>query len=1757
MKHSRFSNFLSVSFILLCLLVVALFAYPVTTTATTTARDPLDAAWRQAQESGVYHFATTVIETTHPAPTLANVGSGSRKQQIYLEGETDLPERTLQMMLWQNGGSIVQSKDGVEVRIEGDQAYGRQIGGDWQEIDTDAGMSAFSSAFAPGNDLMAYLAGAKNVQEVGSREYEVGEAKESLYSLLPTSYSHYVFDFNGPEVATYMRDRLEDHLREEGELPGGLTLDVPEQYRDAIGDGEVWIDGDGLPLRMILHVEYPQQQNGERVETDIQTDFSDFDRERLAAAGRPLNRLVGWMGLPRTSDGWRQVGMNASLGLSALGLLAFVVTYRKSKQVYAAFVVAIIVSMVVTPLLQSHQVYAFGQKQAARQTEYEQQQKEQAAAQEAREAMYSSSWDPHREPSSEGVRSRKYGVGEMDNSSALSSYSLLPTSYSPDASPLAATENGEGADPDSDDDGDGLTYVQEERLGTNPDEKDSDGDQISDDVEVAGFDYAGDRWYLDPLEPDTNNDGQLDGMECPQQVRENEDSLSPHGICQDTDDDGVPDAFDRDNDGDFVPDRVDLSPYNKMDGDGDPFDDDSPLLLQVDDLEANKPVFVDFQLRPENEKHLWYALNVLDWPSGDERAQIQRQAGNDSTFADVAEEGQSIPANSDNGDVRLIPMLEIKIPYKDGHYGNLPVKEDAPVTRTDEITLGQWLDTSKLVPYGISVREVNDDGDLAAYVPLNLIQDETGGDRVAFSARMLYWPTITTTTQTADWGMTQKVRVVWLVYMLTDRQDEDGEWVLDTPQVVRAYPEEWTLTGLSVREDHGLDVGITYEDPENDDDLQYDDPLWALAEGLEASFVAGRDQDDDGKRDVTIAEIDARFSITSSATITARFGISLAVELETETYSYVHEDFIAYIAMTETQQILSKTFTSYVDQGADAVTLLFSQESHARVANLDGEDDTVTIAGNQLTLKLDQDAVPVQTNAYINWAPFRYKEDEWQSYPIAEYIGNLAVRLKKVFDEYKDHEEYEDILLGQLTVAKSYYLALYRGVGGLVQWGADLMGPSGPVQTDADLAARLEAVALEGGGWIAAQGGRLAKVIFKSGMLFVTIKESYLKYKKVLIDQLYATIGRWVKHQTGIVWRTLGRLGKAGFILNVANAVILVAVAISLFASIFLPESQALEIVLKVLGVVWLAVSLTSTIVGAIKEGTVGCLKAIKSFAKFDAGIKVCAVFLIIYSIITWGVFFYQLGISGAKAGSLAANAAFASMVASTITLIIMLVISSIPIVGEIIATLIFLIDAIAMWVCTATDSENWFCKHGGIYGMITEGITWIIYSANVMVNIGYRYRLDIEEFEQDFLDPDKGLSAGNSLVIDATLENSLNLIKWKDTKYDWKAGAYWWQYSDKTLASSTFDYALQTHKKDIHSSLDRGDISGDWDRSDGRPFILVASANTETPLEQAGINRTLPLYLAEGFALPVQECWAFWVVGLPFLIPVCYVRTERDTGHINLGQSLYYDVFPPTLDEFYALAEKDGSDGTSAYALGWSPDSDPSFPRLKDADGDGLRNGLDDGADPDDYKWDTDGDRLSDFFELQQGSDPQDKDSDNDGLSDREEVIRGSDPLRADTDYDGLTDKEEVDGWEFVYDFAADGSQLRTWVTSDPLSIDADLDELTDFQEKTFGFHPSVPSDLHVLTLDSQVREENAPLLLLRLDETEHASVFRDDSGYANNGTCDGDACPTSGHYGKYGNAPQFDGTDVCDTCHNTLASLICLSEHLRVVLASNLNVF
>ncbi len=79
-------------------------------------------------------------------------------------------------------------------------------------------------------------------------------------------------------------------------------------------------------------------------------------------------------------------------------------------------------------------------------------------------------------------------------------------------------------------DGDGLTNLQEQELGTDPRERDSDHDGLDDADELA----AG----TDPLNPDTDGDGLSDGCEV--------NSVLTNPLVADTDGDGLPDGWEDD-----------------------------------------------------------------------------------------------------------------------------------------------------------------------------------------------------------------------------------------------------------------------------------------------------------------------------------------------------------------------------------------------------------------------------------------------------------------------------------------------------------------------------------------------------------------------------------------------------------------------------------------------------------------------------------------------------------------------------------------------------------------------------------------------------------------------------------------------------------------------------------------------------------------------------------------------------------------------------------------------------------------------------------------------------------------------------------------------------------------------------------------------------------------------------------------------------------------------------------------------------------
>ena len=170
-------------------------------------------------------------------------------------------------------------------------------------------------------------------------------------------------------------------------------------------------------------------------------------------------------------------------------------------------------------------------------------------------------------------------------------------------------------------------------------------------------------WYTNPDATDSNGDGQGDIVEW------GVDAVgSLRATPLDTDGDGLPDLFDTDNDGDGVPDHKDLAPYTHG---ATIYDAAAPLQLTVKNLTASTPTFVEFQLRPQDEQQLWFAYNVLDWPQ-DDGGQVRDVDG--KSYADLAAAaGRTAEPNEANGDMKVLPMLEIRIPADSA---NLPPQSD-------------------------------------------------------------------------------------------------------------------------------------------------------------------------------------------------------------------------------------------------------------------------------------------------------------------------------------------------------------------------------------------------------------------------------------------------------------------------------------------------------------------------------------------------------------------------------------------------------------------------------------------------------------------------------------------------------------------------------------------------------------------------------------------------------------------------------------------------------------------------------------------------------------------------------------------------------------------------------------------------------------------------------------------------------------------------------------------------------------------------
>lgn len=578
----------------------------------------VDKIWQQVRTAGAYEFTADITQQVVPVASITNIGRSSRPQELHIEGRTDLRSQELAMTLWSQGGNVLDSASGIELKTANGRLMARRAGSDWQEI------SNFTDGIMPGGDFTTFLAGAVDLKAVdGDTDHVIRNSQ------LVTRYTYRI---DGPTFAKHLREQTRQQMVRRGELPPNTQLELPPSFAQLSGTGELWVRSDGLPIRQISHLRYPDE-NGQTVAADLDVNFT------FAGAAPPEEApLTATLNTILTDPGhsvWQHLWLVTLAALGG-GLALFFIVQRRSQLLYRAMTVAVIGSMVGGPLAQTAYAEAAYKKHEARQGVQQALREEAEALESAQQASTQEYTAPINPESLALIRNDNGSNRDGDQwtdvqESFLGADPLQSETAATGYESTLDSDLFQLADPNTDSDGDTLTDYEENLLGTNPEQADTDADSLTDAQEITGFTYAGQSWYTDPSEPDTNRDGLSDGDEW-----NDPDALHP---TWDIDNDGEPDLFDYDNDGDGVSDLADLSPLRAWTT---VFTTTNPFELVVDGLTAGNPTLVELQLRPTNLDHLWYTLNALDWP------------------ADNA--GQIRDLDNSPDDINLIPMLEVLLP---------------------------------------------------------------------------------------------------------------------------------------------------------------------------------------------------------------------------------------------------------------------------------------------------------------------------------------------------------------------------------------------------------------------------------------------------------------------------------------------------------------------------------------------------------------------------------------------------------------------------------------------------------------------------------------------------------------------------------------------------------------------------------------------------------------------------------------------------------------------------------------------------------------------------------------------------------------------------------------------------------------------------------------------------------------------------------------------------------------------------------------
>jgi len=1672
-------------------------------------------ALQMAKLSGAYEFRSEVEQTTNYKPRLSNYARPSVREQFLVEGSVDESKQILHLKITNqtNVGGDFEIK-----RLQG-RSYVRHHGGSWLEVQASQDVSQLNA--------LSYLSGMRNITLQDAQQLSYG------------------FVFDGAQFSDYFaRMLLSDTARGIARNQEWYAISQSEQLRSAIGDGTLEIDRDGLPRMLTISMSIPASERAGEVQATIKTTFLKYARTGIAIKrlmNQPLYALSFVMGVDSAATMY---------ALFIVGIvLAFVwgwaLAVRLGRRLMTPFVLLVAGIIATQPLATVPRLAA------------------------APPTMRSEAQRPDvpfnpliapidRVAGTTAVTLPAAGVQISDQMTLVQrarTTSVRNTSAT-DSDGDGLSDSEElllGTSPQNPDtDSDGLTDAQEVQIGTNPLAKDTDRDGISDFIEVKfPSRHGAAEYYTSPFDIDTNGDGLDDLAECPERLN------SGTQPCRDSDGDGIPDFLDPDNDNDGVADEDDMVPDA---GRLTPYTDTAPFTYSITGSSlASKvlPLVVSLQFRPDDARLLYSNGAVYDWPANDKQGQVQRVGT--STFA-ASLNNPATDSSAGNGDMKVSGMIEIRVPVSASSYGNLPTKPcvvtNNCVSSANDVAPA-WLDTSKLVPYGINaVWSTTSSGqkrtdEVTLLVPINPVYD-VGGSIVAYESIMYY------ETSTRVWENVHQARLMWIISAMQDVCPPNKSDCSDSERVSRTAPvqnyySDFRVTGMKVSETQPFKSTVIYEDVAqpavtgSQRRLQISKVMRVLDNAfMNTPFLEVTSTDAtksvaslfDNRKNAQLATL-TTYGVDPTAIRAESFEFSTPFESikmsSTEIPKILNN--LACRPATSVQGCSPTNVTATLNACANDLTprckpaVIIVSEGRERTALLDKNSNQISFSGvgERVTRSLNGQMFKVVNG---KWAPY-------ENFDVAQELITIQAQVTPTIDTNGNYvgkpttvtnSDWQK-LFGAVTTATistffqpetaTYYAnTLGTQLNGVVSssfqaapqanWNSEISNIVDVYQPYFVQALNTPAPAEDDGG-----GGVVANVNDQTS----------------LASGVIASIGGIIDSDAGSRGRGIG----AGDTAVAAGAFIVGGVE-TFFPNAMSPKAQnivdnvmnAVTVVMAVADTISAIKDYTEAIAEAVQAGktAVEAAKSVNKVASLtdSVGKKLGVVGLAIGIATTWVTAF--ISIKNAEFAYQKANA-ISQAIGQTVTAVLMFVLAATG-VGAIIAAIIGVLDALANLICKNISPEKqrstagqWLC--GGISGILAN--LFSPFAANLVIDPAdsYSRKQDVISLTPNLANSRNGFRVGNGWVTNMKVVDYIDRMPFPAT---WMALPYFWQWNAQDERDSVFAYTLAANQVDLTGSISLGQQFNDWRKNTNKgddykrfEWYKEVHLSYTTDFTQSGINQALPpVWMSEAQKVAQQNCIAIWIPlpFFPFPIPVCYIKTHKDTKYTNLNEddTTIFDVFPETFVGFSTMQAKG-----NGYTFSWSPEVDgqPTFPVFVDADNDGVPLALELTTGTLDNMYDSDSDGIDDNREIAIGTNPRNPDSDGDGLNDLEELRYGTDPLRIDSDGDGLTDGEEivrsvngmrVGGWEVTYAII-NGVAQTTWVGSDPNSSDADGDNISDLRERILGWSPHAKNSGDVVASDGLLSEGLNPVLVADFERSS-ANQYASNGLAGNPLVCVG-VCPSS----------------------------------------------